>query len=291
MPELSFLILTYNSENYIEPLFDSLLSKISKEVKDGTYEIIVVDNASTDGTANKVNKYQATHIRFIQSGENGGYAKGINLAAKHAHGKYLIVINPDSTLLEADFKRLVKDFDSDSTLGIGGFVLQNHAGIREKTAGKFYNFLSFLLFAGGLEDVAGIRFSPKEMVTVDYVSGGFVVFRRSVFEQLNGFDEDYFMYVEDMDICYRAKKAGFKTMFLPYCSIVHKGQGSSSREFAIVNIYKGLTLFYKKHRSFMEELYIRNLLSVKAALIIFVSSVLGKREAVTTYSHALKTIS
>ena len=94
-----------------------------------------------------------------------------------------------------------------------------------------------------------------------------------------------------MDICFRAKKAGFTTMFLPYCAIEHKGQGSSSREFAIINIFKGLVLFYKKHGSFFEELYVRNLLSIKAALIIFVGSILGKRDTVTTYLNALKSIS
>ncbi len=291
MPELSFLILTYNSEQYIDPLFESLNSHIGEKVRSGQYEIIVVDNDSKDSTAEKAKKYMSAHIRFIQSGENGGYAKGINKAAQAAKGEYFVIINPDSILKDSDFGKGIKEFENDPKLGIVGFVLQNKEGIREKTAGTFYNVFNFPFFVAGLEDAVGLRFSPSKNINVDYVSGGFVMFRASLFEKLNGFDEDFFMYVEDMDICFRAKKRGYKTMFLNYCSIEHKGQGSSSREFAIVNIFKGLVMFYKKHGSFFEELYIRNLLSIKAALIIFVGSVLGKRDIVAAYQNALKSIS
>jgi GT2 family glycosyltransferase len=291
MPEISFLILTYNSEKYIDPLFESLKSEVGEKIKSGEYEVIVVDNDSKDATAEKVKKYTSSSIRFVQSGENGGYAKGINKAAALAKGDYLVVINPDSMLIKSDFSKAIDEFKHNPKMGIAGFALQNKEGVREKTAGTFYNFFNFPFFVAGFEEMVGLRFSPNIKKKVDYISGGFVMFRTSVFMALKGFDEDYFMYVEDMDICFRAKKAGFDTMFLPYCVIEHKGQGSSSREFAIVNIFKGLVLFYKKHGSFFEELYIRNLLSIKAALIIFVGSVLGRRDLVATYQNALRSIS
>jgi len=123
------------------------------------------------------------------------------------------------------------------------------------------------------------------------VSGGFVAIRGEVFKQLNGYDADYFMYVEDMDLCFRAKELGFKTIYMPCAVIRHQGQGSSNREFAIVNIYKGIQIFNSKHSSFFMQQYVKNLLSLKAALIIFIASVFGRRTLVETYQKALKNIS
>jgi len=291
MPTLSFLILTYNSEKHIELLLDSLLSCLGEKIKSGEYEIVIADNDSSDNTHTIVEKYISGNINFFKTGSNAGYAKGINIASKHAKGKYLVVLNPDTRLVEADFDRVIEEFEKNKNLAIAGMNLENEQGIREKTAGKFYNFLTFALFSMGLEEVFGLRFAPGKKRKVDFVSGGFVIFRKDIFEKLSGYDEDYFMYVEDIDICYRAKKLGFDVYFLPYAKAIHKGQGSSSREFAIVNIYKGLVTFYKKHGSFLEEQYVRNLLSMKAALIIFLGSILGKKNLASIYMKALKEIS
>lgn len=293
---ISFLILTYNSSSYIYSLLDSLSDKVGNSIRKGEYEIIIFDNASSDDTTDKISKYLKDkkewdgHIQFVKNSQNLGYAKGINMAAKKAKGDLLVVINPDAELIEADFKLLIDSFEKDKKMAAAGLRLVNLQGKNEKTAGKFYNPLTFLLFSLGLENLFNIRFAPEESMTVDYVSGGFIAIRKETFEQLKGYDEDYFMYVEDMDLCYRIKKMGMKTVYMPSAIIRHAGQGSSSREFAIVNIYRGLQIFYTKHSSLMMQQYVKNLLSLKAALIIFISTALGKRDLVSVYSHALKTI-
>lgn len=290
MPEFSILILTYNSAKYLGPLFESLTARLTQDLKTGRVEIIVVDNASSDNTASEIKKYIGENTHFIENGENSGYAKGVNLAAKKAKGKYLVVINPDARLKEIDLHKISQEFESRQNMAIAGFPIIDEQGNRERNAGKFYNPLSFLLYSMGFDNKANLRFSPSKKTKVDYVSGGFVIFRKDIFEKLKGYDEDYFMYVEDMDISFRAKKMGFETYFLPYATIVHKGQGSSSREFAIINIYKGLQLFFKKHSSFIMQLYISSLLSLKAATIIFLGAIFGKKDLVTSYSKALKTL-
>lgn len=293
---ISFLILTYNSSSYIYSLLDSLSDKVGNSIRKGEYEIIIFDNASSDDTTDKISKYLKDrkewdgHIQFVKNSQNLGYAKGINMAAKKAKGDLLVVINPDAELIEADFGLLIDSFEQDKKMAAAGLRLVNLQGKNEKTAGKFYNPLTFLLFSLGLENLFNIRFAPEELMTVDYVSGGFIAIRKETFEQLKGYDEDYFMYVEDMDLCYRIKKMGMKTVYMPSAIIRHAGQGSSSREFAIVNIYRGLQIFYTKHSSLMMQQYVKNLLSLKAALIIFISTALGKRDLVSVYSHALKTI-
>lgn len=291
MPTISLLILTYNSQHYIDPLFSSIKSVLGEEIGKGLIEIVVVDNSSTDSTAQEVKKHLDRNTFFYQNRDNAGYAKGINIAAKKAKGDILLVVNPDSRLVSADTRKIIEEFKANEKLAVAGFAIENEEGKREKTAGKFYNFLRILFFCIGLEDMMGVRFSPTRKMKVDYVSGGLVAFRKEYFERLNGFDEDFFMYVEDMDICYRAKMKGYETYFLPFALTVHKGQGSSSRGFAIVNIYKGLHLFFKKHSSFLYQILVNNLLSIKAATIIFLGSILGRKELVSTYLKALKAIS
>jgi GT2 family glycosyltransferase len=135
------------------------------------------------------------------------------------------------------------------------------------------------------------RFSPQKKTEVDFLSGGFISFRKKLFDRMHGYDGDFFMYVEDMDICYRANELGYKIFYLPFGTLQHAGQGSSNREFAIVNIFKGLQLFYEKNSSFLMVQYIKNLLTAKAAFIIFISAVFGNKELISTYKEALKSIS
>lgn len=294
MPTFSFLILTYNSSLYIKPLFDSIFDKLSKEIKNGKIELIIVDNASTDTTIENINKYfedKKNNIVLHESNENLGYARGINKASTFANGEFLVVVNPDSVLQNFDGDRIIQEFENEKNMAIAGFNLLDYGGVKEKTAGRFFNPVTFLFYALGLEGLARLRFSPPNKTKVDFVSGGFVVFRKDYYEKMHGYDEDYFMYVEDMDICFRAKKRGYSVFYLPFATIKHRGQGSSNREFAIVNIYKGLQLFYTKHGSFLSQLYVRNLLSIKAALIIFISVVIGKKNLGNTYTKALKAIS
>lgn len=294
MPKISFLILTFNSSSYISNLFDSLFKNLGNEIERGDVEIIVHDNNSTDDTIQILEEFSgrknANSIVVSKSDKNEGYAKGINKAASLAKADLLVVVNPDSELLELDLEGIVNEFAENKRLAIAGLKIVDFTGKIEKTAGKFFNPLSFLGFCFGFEDAIGLRYSPSIKKKVDFVSGGFVVFRNGEFLKLGGYDEDYFMYVEDMDICYRAKKEGLQVWFLPLAVIRHKGQGSSNREFAIVNIYKGLQIFYTKHGSFLMAFYIKNLLTLKAALIIFIGAILGKKELVATYTKALHSI-
>lgn len=288
MPTISFLILTYNSSRFVEPLLNSLDEKLGKKIEIGNYEVIVVDNDSKDDTADKIRKHPLhKSLRLFENSSNAGYAKGINLAATKAKGEFLVIINPDSVLIKSDFNKAI-EFFNDRKCAIAGFKILNNSGVSELNAGKFYNPITFLLFCAGLEEKFGLRFSPSISTKVDYVSGGFMMIRREIYNELLGFDERYFMYVEDMDLCFRAKKLGYDTYFLPMATIKHAGQGSSSREFAIINIYKGLIHFFAKNNGKVHLLYVKSLLRIKAALIIFIGSLVGKYDLVTTYKKALR---
>lgn len=304
MPSFSFLILTYNSTRHIHPFLSTLFEKIGSDIKKGKFELIIVDNNSPDETVATIRatlkelnvefaegtpesiKEKTENVRVIKGRENAGYARGINLAASYARGEYLVVINPDAELLESDFDKVKEDFDRNAKMAIAGLCMREYSGHYEKNAGKFFNPLTIFLYTLGLEDVFSLRFAPPRKMKVDFVSGGFVVFRRSIFEELNGFDTDYFMYIEDMDICYRAKKKKYQVFYLPYATIKHWGQGSTNREFAIVNIYKGLCTFYRKHGNTFSYLYVRSLLKLKAFLIALIASGVSDEQLKQTYKKA-----
>jgi GT2 family glycosyltransferase len=128
--------------------------------------------------------------------------------------------------------------------------------------------------------------SDKEQET-DWVSGGFMVVRSDIFKKVKGFDEHIFMYTEDMELCYRVKKAGYKIYYVPSSTVRHEGQGSSDRSFAVINIYKGIKYFYKKHRSSPAYILVRILLLIKASLAIIIGFMTGNKKLVTTYIQAL----
>lgn len=286
----SFIILTYNSASYIKEFLDSIFKVLETEIRNGKIELILYDNNSTDDTV-KIAESFGTSLTIKRSSENLGYAKGINKATLLAKGEYIVVLNPDAKLIEFDSEKIIEEFEKDKLLAIAGLPMEDYSGKSEKTAGNFFNHFTFLMYSLGLESASGIRFASPSKRVVDFVSGGFVVFRKKIFEELSGYDEDYFMYVEDMDICFRAKRAGYKVMYLTCAKLQHKGQGSSNREFAITNIFKGLLHFYKKNKAGINPFYIRCLLRFKAALIIFVGHLFGKKETAQIYKKALKTLS
>lgn len=115
-----------------------------------------------------------------------------------------------------------------------------------------------------------------------------MMMRQEIFRKLKGFDEHFFMYMEDMEICFRAKKLGFSTYFYPNVNVLHKELGSSNRTFAIVHIYEGLLYFYKKHRSVFEYRLVRGLLLIKALLMILLGYVVRNSYLTSAYRKALR---
>jgi GT2 family glycosyltransferase len=142
----------------------------------------------------------------------------------------------------------------------------------------------------GGERLRLIRKSGESLEKVDWVSGACLMIRQSLFKRLSGFDESFFMYMEDMELCFRAKKLGFLTYFYPDICLKHKELGSSNRTFAITHIYKGILYFYLKHKSYLEYLIVKALLIVKATVLIIVGSVTASSSLSNRYKKALSFI-
>jgi len=143
------------------------------------------------------------------------------------------------------------------------------------------------MLVGG-ERAGLLRKSPDEISKVDWVSGACMMVNRELFEKIGGFDRNIFMYMEDMEICYRAKKMGYGVFFYPNVAVTHKELGSSNRTFAVVNIYSGIRYFYKKHKTLPEYYIVSGLLFIKAMGVYFLGKLTNNSYYIRTYGEALK---
>lgn len=306
MAKLSIIILTYNSSIHIASCLESIFDLYSLPLLNDEYELLIFDNASSDTTIHVLERFFETHfkirlslfskereiqvgknIRIIKNEGNYGFARGMNQSVREATGEYVLFLNPDSEVLDANISEMVDILESDERIGIVcGKVLDENAR-DELTAGSFYNFFSLLLFVIGVEERVGVRYSPSEKQYIDFGSGGFMMVDKNIFRNLGGFDENFFMYIEDMELCFRMKKKGYATLFYPYATIKHYGQGSSDRTYAVINILKGMMYFFKKHRSSYFYEFARTLLIGKAYIGLFIGNLSHNMYLIRTYRKAL----
>lgn len=282
MVKTSIIILTYNSAEYIEKLIKS----VHEFNKGDDFEILIVDNASSDKTL-QIAKKAGSKVKIFETGVNLGFAAGINAGARQAKGAYLLFVNPDAVWAEGSIHDFFKVFQRNEKIGIVGGKLLDKSGRSEKNAGKFYGFWGSVLLSLGLDETLGVRLSPEKIRKVDFVSGGFMMVPSSIFKKLSGFDEKFFMYIEDMELSFRAKKAGILTYFTPLPALIHIAQGSSNRSFAIRNIFHGILYFHKKHGSILSYLLIKILLGIKANLLVIVGKLINNRYLIDTYSNVI----
>ncbi len=288
MVDLSIIILSYNTKQLSLECITSIKEQYKKELDNEKFEIIVVDNNSTDGTLNALRRLKFKGFNLVESNENLGFSKGCNLGAKNANGEYLLFLNSDTQIKDQGFLKMLSFLKDKKEIGVLGGKLKNADGSSQLSAGKFYNLLNLFLMLLGLEGFASLRQSPNKITKVDWVSGACLMIKKSVFEKLGGFEKDIFMYLEDMELCFKAKKLGLSTYFYPEIMLYHKELGSSNRTFAISQIYKGILIFYKKHKSRQEYALAKLMLKGKAFILVVLGQIVNNKYLKETYGEALK---
>ncbi len=287
--KLSIVILSYNTKHLTLVCLKSIISQYRPELEKKELEIIVVDNASSDGSLREISvlKSQVSNLIIIQNKENVGFGRGCNLGAKNAKGKYILFLNSDTSVLDKGFLSMAEFLDKNPNVGILGGKLMNDDSSVQRSCGKFYSLFNLALMLLGFERLGFLRSSPDRIQKVDWVSGACMMVRSDIFRKLSGFDEKLFMYIEDMEICFRAEKLGFSTYFYPNLILRHKSLGSGNRAFAIINIYKGILYFYKKHKTNLEYLVAKTLLTVKAKVLILVGFLTFNQDLRDRYRKAI----
>ena len=288
---LSIITLNYKKSDLTLACMASLHEQFSKEFQNNELELIIVDNDSGDNSVevlrSALKKEQYKNMYLIANKENSGFGKGCNIGVKEAKGEYILFLNNDTSVKDKGFLQMIEYMKNNQHAAILGGQLHNADGSLQASSGVFYTLFNALLLLLGLQEVGLLDRNPKKITKVDWVKGSLLLIRKNVFEKLNGFDENIFMYTEDMELCYRAKLAGYDTMFYPEVSVMHVEHGSANRSFAIIHIYKGLLYFYKKHRSYFEYLVLKLLLLTKAVVAIIIGSLFGRQDLVSTYKKAI----
>ena len=232
-------------------------------------------------------KKKEKSINIIQNKENLGFGKGCNLGAGKSKGKYILFLNSDTYAGDNGFLSMADFLEKNSNIAILGGKLENNDGSAQRSCGKFYSIFNLIIMLLGLERFGLLRESPNEIKKVDWVSGACMMIRRNLFEKLKGFDEKLFMYMEDMEICFRARKLGYSTYFFPAIKLNHKSLGSSNRTFAIINIYKGILHFYSKHKNYFEFVIAKTLLIAKAEILILIGFLTFNKDLRDRYKKAI----
>lgn len=253
--QLSIIIVNYNAQD----LLRACLISVFEHTKAIDFEVIVVDNASTDGSREMLEQ-RFLNVKKILNSVNHGFAAANNQAIKQASGDYILLLNSDTVVPDEAINKTLEYMRRNPEAGIVGCKLLNPDGTLQPSCRSFpsiWNLFTESLFLyrvfNGTELFGKYYmsfFDHESIREVEVVMGAFMLIRREVFEQVGLFDEDYFMYAEETDFCYRAYKLGYKTYFFPEASIIHIGGGSThDNQKSFDLLHSSLLLFLHKHFS------------------------------------------
>lgn len=283
--DLTIIIPSFNTKELLSRCLDSIYQSLSSsKIK---YEIIVVDNGSIDGTIQLLNKKYPRVIKILNK-NNLGYGKANNIGIKKAKGKYILLLNSDILVLENSIDKLFEFVQSHPKAFIGARLI-NEDGTSQASCGPMYTLprVFLMLFAKG-DAWGATRTSPHETVKTDWVSGACIIAEKESFLEVGLFDEDIFMYMEEIEFLYRAKLKAFKILFFFEAKFIHIGAASSGdKKEPVINIYKGLLYFYHKHRSIIEEQILTVMLYLKARFVILFGKITRNKRLSDIYEKAL----
>jgi len=281
--KFSIIIVNYNLAKEIENCLDSLLEKINLAGRID-YEIIIVDNNSPEKNLIEVErKFIQDNIKFYYLDENTGFGKGCNYGYSKASGKYICFLNPDTIIKEDIFSPIIDMFEKDKSIGIIGPKQQTRPPFFDFSAGSYPNiFLElFNLFGIGVFFEGFIvsfytKLKRNKNLEVDWILGAAIFIRSELFKMINGFDKDYFMFFEEVDLCKKVSDAGFKIIYAPKLKICHIGSVSGKKDYRLYTIrtYSSKYIYISKHNKTYKKILIRFLLFAQLFSQIIIWSVL-----------------
>ena len=258
---LSIIIVSYEVKYFLEQCLFSVKEAIKlaeKEFGGLPIEVIVVDNASSDGTVNYLRESFAS-INFIPNKTNVGFGRANNQAIEKAQGKYILFLNPDTILPEESLKDCLSFMESNATAGglgvrmidgSGRFLVESKRGFPTawrsfcKLSGLSFLFPSSKIFAG--YNLGHVK--DGAVLPIEVLAGAYMMVRKEILDNIGGFDERFFMYAEDIDLSKRIRDAGFENYYLGTCTVLHfKGESTRRDKLYIQRFYEAMTLYVQKH--------------------------------------------
>lgn len=230
---VDIIIVNWNAGDQLAACLHSIADHGEPTVR----SVVVVDNGSVDGSADVT--VPGLPLEIIRTGENLGFGRACNLAARQSRAPFLLFLNPDAELHDGAIAGAVSyaTAPGHERVGVVGIRLVGRDGVAHRHCARFPDWHSFVGNSLGLTRIARRWFPPVTMIEFDHletrpiehVMGAFYLIRRDVFEQLDGFDEDFFVYLEDLDLSRRVAKAGWQTHYLADVTAYHKQGGTSEQ--------------------------------------------------------------
>lgn len=284
-PEIDFsiIIINYNLSKEIDNCLVSF-KEVAKTINNFSYEIIIVDNNSPErDLVNIESKFKSEKITFHYLDENLGFGKGCNYGFKFARGKYVCFLNPDTIIIEDIFTPILKLYSEDKSVGIIGPKQQIRKPFFDFSAGFFPNmfFEVFALFGLNVFLEGFIihwltKINDKNIFNVDWILGACLFIRADIFKEINGFDNDYFMFFEEVDLCKRVTNKNYKIIYLPKLSMHHIGSVSGKKNYTLYTIrtYTSKFLFVSKNYKSIHKVIMKILLYLQIFSQIIIWSIL-----------------
>jgi GT2 family glycosyltransferase len=253
--KLSIIVVAMNHLRCLNKMLQSLFITASPTY---TFEVILIDNCSKDGTIEFVKKYYPK-VRIIQNEKIRGFAENNNIGYKYSKGNYIFISNPDIIFTDGSIDELINYFDKNQSIGILCPKLLNPDKTFQPSIRKFHTIkflLKRLLTLGN--DLSNNRsvneyllndLDRRHIQTVDWALGAALLLKRSTYDKLQGFDECYFLYVEDEDLCLRCWVNGEPVVYFPKCFLIHEHQRASKSKITKKTFYhiRSLIYFFYKH--------------------------------------------
>lgn len=246
---ISIIIVSYNNSRVLVDALNTIHTKI----KSFNFEIVIIDNASTENNV-KLIEQKFPDIKIIQNSENKGFGYACNQGAKVSTGDFLLFVNSDVIFRDDPLPDLMRIYNLYNDVGIVGCKLLNNDGSIQTSYYSDPTLTKRFLDLSGLKKLI-IKYKTNKLVSkytkVDIIKGAFLLVKKDLFVKLSGFDENYFMYVEDVDLSFRARKNGYNNYIVNNDSVIHLGWHPPSIDnlFAFYNGNVGLKYFYKKNKN------------------------------------------
>ena len=281
--ELSIIIVNYNVKYFL----DHCLCSVQKAIKSIDAEVLVIDNNSPDNSVEYLEPL-FNNVTFIKRSENLGFGKANNLGLEMAKGRYVLFLNPDTLIQEDTLHKCIAAFEQDEKIGAIGVRMIDGSGKFLKESKRSFPSPATSLFK--LFGLAALfpkspvfskyhlgHLSEHKNHEVDVLSGAFMMVRKAVLDKTGGFDKDFFMYGEDIDLSYRIQEAGYKNLYLADTSIIHfKGESTNKGSLNYVKMfYQAMEIFVQKHYGGARKNVFIFLLHLGIRLRAFLSVVAG----------------
>lgn len=291
---ISIIIVSWNTARLLENCLDSVLANPPTS----PFEIWVIDNASTDHSPRMVSqKFPQAHL--IENRENLGFARANNQAIQRCAGKYILLLNPDTLVKPGALQALVDFLDKTPEAGAAGARILNPDGSLQisswprPTLSRELWRLFHLDSLSPYAEYSLTRWETKQAQEVDLLLGACLLLRKDILDQVGFLDEDYFIYSEEIDLCFRMQRAGWRLFWVPQSEVVHFG-GQSTQQAPtemFLNLYHGKIKYFRKHHGWLAVQIYKWILTIAAlsrlalAPFVFFEHSTSRQKHITLVDH------